>query len=163
MIKCCSMMNCHTQVPVFFFIQRFQPMGECFFQTKLFAALFRLQFSASFSARLITWQLLKLSKNRTGSVHDPASLLHNIHVYCTFKTKQNPLQFLFSHDAMDSFYDYIWDVTILEYLTRILRKISSLWCRIADSMCKSSVMSLFLNCVQTFTTNEEKLRRDKLL
>lgn len=25
-----------------------------------------------------------------------------------------------SHDAMDSFYDYIWDVTILEYLTRIL-------------------------------------------
>lgn len=27
---------------------------------------------------------------------------------------------LCSHDAMDSFYDYIWDVTILEYLTRIL-------------------------------------------
>lgn len=26
----------------------------------------------------------------------------------------------YSHDAMDSFYDYIWDVTILEYLTRIL-------------------------------------------
>lgn len=25
-----------------------------------------------------------------------------------------------SHDAMDSFYDYIWDITILEYLTRIL-------------------------------------------
>lgn len=25
---------------------------------------------------------------------------------------------------MDSFYDYIWDVTILEYLTRILEKIS---------------------------------------
>lgn len=24
---------------------------------------------------------------------------------------------------MDSFYDYIWDVTILEYLTRILYKI----------------------------------------
>lgn len=23
---------------------------------------------------------------------------------------------------MDSFYDYIWDVTILEYLTRILSK-----------------------------------------
>jgi len=25
-----------------------------------------------------------------------------------------------SHDSMDSFYDYIWDVTILEYLTCIL-------------------------------------------
>lgn len=27
-----------------------------------------------------------------------------------------------SHDSMDSFYDYIWDVTILEYLTCILFK-----------------------------------------
>lgn len=30
------------------------------------------------------------------------------------------LWLFFSHDAMDSFYDYIWDVTILEYLTCIL-------------------------------------------
>lgn len=28
--------------------------------------------------------------------------------------------FSFSHDAMDSYYEYIWDVTILEYLTCIL-------------------------------------------
>ena len=25
-----------------------------------------------------------------------------------------------SHDAMDTYYDYIWDITILEFLTRIL-------------------------------------------
>ncbi len=30
--------------------------------------------------------------------------------------------FSISHDSMDSFYDYIWDVTILEYLTCILFK-----------------------------------------
>lgn len=28
----------------------------------------------------------------------------------------------YSHDSMDSLYDYIWDVTILEYLTCILLK-----------------------------------------
>lgn len=65
---------------------------------------------------------------------------------------------------MDSFYDYIWDVTILEYLTRILLKdLIPQRCRITDSMHESSVTSVFLNCVQIFTTNEEKLRRDKLL
>uniref|UniRef100_A0A665TK37 INTS8 TPR repeats domain-containing protein n=1 Tax=Echeneis naucrates TaxID=173247 RepID=A0A665TK37_ECHNA len=37
-----------------------------------------------------------------------------------YMTAFKALQEQNSHDAMDSFYDYIWDVTILEYLTRIL-------------------------------------------
>lgn len=49
-----------------------------------------------------------------------------IYIFTIHSNNKNPLQFHFSHDAMDSFYDYIWDVTILEYLTRILGKHSSL-------------------------------------
>ncbi|KAG7273585.1 hypothetical protein CRUP_019831 [Coryphaenoides rupestris] len=36
-----------------------------------------------------------------------------------YMTAFKALQEQNGHDAMDSFYDYIWDVTILEYLTRI--------------------------------------------
>uniref|UniRef100_A0A4W6DVY0 Integrator complex subunit 8 n=1 Tax=Lates calcarifer TaxID=8187 RepID=A0A4W6DVY0_LATCA len=62
MIKCCSMMNCHTQVAVL------------------------------------------------------CQFLREVDYMTAFKALQEQN----SHDAMDSFYDYIWDVTILEYLTRIL-------------------------------------------
>uniref|UniRef100_A0A4W3HA53 Integrator complex subunit 8 n=1 Tax=Callorhinchus milii TaxID=7868 RepID=A0A4W3HA53_CALMI len=37
-----------------------------------------------------------------------------------YMTAFKALQEQNSHDAMDSYYDYIWDITILEYLTRIL-------------------------------------------
>lgn len=47
-----------------------------------------------------------------------------LYIFAVYLNKKKPFQFNFSHDAMDSFYDYIWDVTILEYLTRILEKIS---------------------------------------
>uniref|UniRef100_A0A3B3DU75 Integrator complex subunit 8 n=1 Tax=Oryzias melastigma TaxID=30732 RepID=A0A3B3DU75_ORYME len=57
MIKCCSMMNCHTQVR-----------------------------------------------------------------FCAKPAPNSALLHFHSHDAMDSFYDYIWDVTILEYLTHIHHK-----------------------------------------
>uniref|UniRef100_A0A8C2KV66 Integrator complex subunit 8 n=1 Tax=Cyprinus carpio TaxID=7962 RepID=A0A8C2KV66_CYPCA len=39
-----------------------------------------------------------------------------------YMTAFKALQEQNSHDSMDSFYDYIWDVTILEYLTCILFK-----------------------------------------
>uniref|UniRef100_A0A671YU98 Integrator complex subunit 8 n=1 Tax=Sparus aurata TaxID=8175 RepID=A0A671YU98_SPAAU len=39
-----------------------------------------------------------------------------------YMTAFKALQEQNSHDAMDSFYDYIWDVTILEYLTHIHHK-----------------------------------------
>uniref|UniRef100_A0A3B4ZM93 Integrator complex subunit 8 n=1 Tax=Stegastes partitus TaxID=144197 RepID=A0A3B4ZM93_9TELE len=61
MIKCCSMMNCHTQVAVL------------------------------------------------------CQFLREVDYMTAFKALQEQN----SHDAMDSFYDYIWDVTILEYLTPI--------------------------------------------
>uniref|UniRef100_A0A8C5CKQ7 INTS8 TPR repeats domain-containing protein n=1 Tax=Gadus morhua TaxID=8049 RepID=A0A8C5CKQ7_GADMO len=64
MIKCCSMMNCHTQVAV---------LCQFLRETDYMTAFKALQ-------------------------------------------EQN------GHDAMDSFYDYIWDVTILEYLTHIHHK-----------------------------------------
>uniref|UniRef100_A0A672GWB2 INTS8 TPR repeats domain-containing protein n=1 Tax=Salarias fasciatus TaxID=181472 RepID=A0A672GWB2_SALFA len=64
MIKCCSMMNCHTQVAVL------------------------------------------------------CQFLREVDYMTAFKALQEPN----SHDAMDSFYDYIWDVTILEYLTHIHHK-----------------------------------------
>lgn len=66
-------------------------------------------------------------QNRFSTVHGTCMtyldycILYIFAVYLNKKT----FQFNFSHDAMDSFYDYIWDVTILEYLTRILEKISS--------------------------------------
>uniref|UniRef100_A0A3P8ZRA5 INTS8 TPR repeats domain-containing protein n=1 Tax=Esox lucius TaxID=8010 RepID=A0A3P8ZRA5_ESOLU len=61
MIKCCSMLNCHTQVAVL------------------------------------------------------CQFLREVDYMTAFKALQEQN----SHDAMDSFYDYIWDVTILEYLTCI--------------------------------------------
>ncbi|XP_054619053.1 integrator complex subunit 8 isoform X3 [Dunckerocampus dactyliophorus] len=64
MIKCCSMMNCHTQVAVL------------------------------------------------------CQFLREVDYMTAFKALQEQS----SHDAMDSFYDYIWDVTILEYLTHIHHK-----------------------------------------
>ncbi|KAF4022465.1 hypothetical protein G4228_014296 [Cervus hanglu yarkandensis] len=39
-----------------------------------------------------------------------------------YKTAFKSLQEQNSHDAMDSYYDYIWDVTILEYLTYLHHK-----------------------------------------
>lgn len=64
MIKCCSMMNCHTQVAVL------------------------------------------------------CQFLREVDYMTAFKALQEQN----SHDAMDTFYDYIWDVTILEYLTHIHHK-----------------------------------------
>lgn len=64
MIKCCSMMNCHTQVAVL------------------------------------------------------CQFLREVDYMTAFKALQEQN----SHDAMDSYYDYIWDVTILEYLTHIHHK-----------------------------------------
>ncbi|XP_061597267.1 integrator complex subunit 8 [Cololabis saira] len=64
MIKCCSMMNCHTQVAVL------------------------------------------------------CQFLREVDYMTAFKALQEQN----SHDAMDSFYDYIWDITILEYLTHIHHK-----------------------------------------
>ncbi|KAG1935322.1 integrator complex subunit [Pimephales promelas] len=62
MIKCCSLLNCHTQVAVL------------------------------------------------------CQFLREVDYMTAFKALQEQN----SHDSMDSFYDYIWDVTILEYLTCIL-------------------------------------------
>ncbi|KAG8133795.1 hypothetical protein E2320_011546 [Naja naja] len=62
MIKCCSLLNCHTQVAIL-----------CQFLREV-----------------------------------------------DYKTAFKALQEQNSHDAMDSYYDYIWDITILEYLTCIL-------------------------------------------
>lgn len=39
-----------------------------------------------------------------------------------YKTAFKALQEQNSHDAMDSYYEYIWDVTILEYLTYLHHK-----------------------------------------
>ncbi|XP_067111641.1 integrator complex subunit 8 [Osmerus mordax] len=64
MIKCCSMMNCHTQVAVL------------------------------------------------------CQFLREVDYMTAFKALQEQN----SHDAMDTLYDYIWDVTILEYLTNIHHK-----------------------------------------
>lgn len=64
MIKCCSLLNCHTQVAVL------------------------------------------------------CQFLREVDYMTAFKALQEQN----SHDAMDSFYDYIWDVTILEYLTYIHHK-----------------------------------------
>ncbi|TNN31746.1 Integrator complex subunit 8 [Liparis tanakae] len=68
MIKCCSMMNCHTQVAVL------------------------------------------------------CQFLREVDYMTAFKALQEQN----SHDAMDSFYDYIWDVTILEYLTCILLLVAAI-------------------------------------
>ncbi|KTG38689.1 hypothetical protein cypCar_00014723 [Cyprinus carpio] len=54
-----------------------------------------------------------------------------------YMTAFKALQEQNSHDSMDSFYDYIWDVTILEYLTCILFKEDS----ISDQH-KAAVVSL---------------------
>lgn len=56
--------------------------------------------------------------------------------------------FNFSHDAMDSFYDYIWDVTILEYLTRILYKIFPL--KVMQKNIFLFLESLRLKCLLLF-------------
>ncbi|XP_067282482.1 integrator complex subunit 8 isoform X3 [Pseudorasbora parva] len=64
MIKCCSLLNCHTQVAVL------------------------------------------------------CQFLREVDYMTAFKALQEQN----SHDSMDSFYDYIWDVTILEYLTYIHNK-----------------------------------------
>uniref|UniRef100_A0A6I8N215 Integrator complex subunit 8 n=1 Tax=Ornithorhynchus anatinus TaxID=9258 RepID=A0A6I8N215_ORNAN len=64
MIKCCSLLNCHTQVAIL-----------CQFLREV-----------------------------------------------DYKTAFKSLQEQNSHDAMDSYYDYIWDVTILEYLTYLHHK-----------------------------------------
>ncbi|XP_060798673.1 integrator complex subunit 8 isoform X2 [Neoarius graeffei] len=64
MIKCCSLLNCHTQVAVL------------------------------------------------------CQFLREVDYMTAFKALQEQN----SHDSMDSFYDYIWDVTILEYLTHIHHK-----------------------------------------
>nr|XP_006635876.1 PREDICTED: integrator complex subunit 8 [Lepisosteus oculatus] len=64
MIKCCSLLNCHTQVAVL------------------------------------------------------CQFLREVDYMTAFKALQEQS----SHDAMDSFYDYIWDMTILEYLTYIHHK-----------------------------------------
>ncbi|XP_063780202.1 integrator complex subunit 8 isoform X2 [Pseudophryne corroboree] len=64
MIKCCSLLNCHTQVAIL-----------CQFLREV-----------------------------------------------DYKTAFKALQEQNSHDAMDSYYEYIWDVTILEYLTNLHHK-----------------------------------------
>ncbi|XP_053324229.1 integrator complex subunit 8 [Spea bombifrons] len=64
MIKCCSMLNCHTQVAIL-----------CQFLREV-----------------------------------------------DYKTAFKALQEQNSHDGMDSYYEYIWDVTILEYLTHLHHK-----------------------------------------
>ncbi|XP_043922111.1 integrator complex subunit 8-like [Protopterus annectens] len=64
MIKCCSLLNCHTQVAVF------------------------------------------------------CQFLRDVDYMTAFKALQEQN----SHDSMDSYYDYIWDVTILEYLTYLHHK-----------------------------------------
>ncbi|KAL8181908.1 UNVERIFIED_CONTAM: Integrator complex subunit 8 [Gekko kuhli] len=64
MIKCCSLLNCHTQVAIL-----------CQFLREV-----------------------------------------------DYKTAFKVLQEQNSHDAMDSYYDYIWDITILEYLTNLHHK-----------------------------------------
>ncbi|XP_063041579.1 integrator complex subunit 8 [Engraulis encrasicolus] len=64
MIKCCSLLNCHTQVAVL------------------------------------------------------CQFLREVDYMTAFKALQEQS----SHDGMDSYYDYLWDVTILEYLTHIHQK-----------------------------------------
>ncbi|XP_031442190.1 integrator complex subunit 8 isoform X1 [Clupea harengus] len=64
MIKCCSLLNCHTQVAVL------------------------------------------------------CQFLREVDYMTAFKALQEQS----GHDGMDSYYDYIWDVTILEYLTHIHQK-----------------------------------------
>lgn len=165
MIKCCSMMNCHTQVPDFhseshLSQMRYYPKTSTY-EWMLFAAVFRLQFSASFSARLITWRLSKLFKNRTGLVHAWASVLDNIHIYFRF-TSSNLISVMmpWTPSMTTSGTWQFWNILLVSLGEK---KIISPWRRIVDSMHKSNVWTLFLNCVQIFTTNEEKLRRDKLL
>lgn len=80
--------------------------------------------SASFWEKSTTWRHSKLFKNRTGTTQNTT--------HGTLTTNRaavsicNIVSCHHSHDAMDSFYDYIWDVTILEYLTRIL-SVSMYW------------------------------------
>uniref|UniRef100_A0A4W3HA49 Integrator complex subunit 8 n=2 Tax=Callorhinchus milii TaxID=7868 RepID=A0A4W3HA49_CALMI len=64
MIRCCSLLNCHTQVAIL------------------------------------------------------CQFLREVDYMTAFKALQEQN----SHDAMDSYYDYIWDITILEYLTHIHHK-----------------------------------------
>uniref|UniRef100_H2ZZU0 Integrator complex subunit 8 n=1 Tax=Latimeria chalumnae TaxID=7897 RepID=H2ZZU0_LATCH len=64
MIKCCSLLNCHTQVAIL------------------------------------------------------CQFLREVDYMTAFKALQEQN----SHDAMDSYYDYIWDITILEYLTHLHHK-----------------------------------------
>ncbi|CAF92049.1 unnamed protein product, partial [Tetraodon nigroviridis] len=89
MIKCCSMMNCHTQVAVL-----------CQF-------LREVDYMTAFKALQEQNRYIRAEKTADTSEH--RSQLFFFLCLC-------------SHDAMDSFYDYIWDITILEYLTHIHHK-----------------------------------------
>lgn len=95
----------------------FSPLS-LFFKQSVTSVALRWPSSASSWGRWTTWRRSKLFRNRTGGTqlqkhHSHGSSLH-------FFFFNLCLWLFFSHDAMDSFYDYIWDVTILEYLTCIL-------------------------------------------
>lgn len=74
MIKCCSMMNCHTQVrgrtKTFDVINVILKVPFSVFWSTFHHSL-RLLFSASFSEKWTTWRRSRLFKNRTGKTwHD---------------------------------------------------------------------------------------------
>ena len=132
----------------------------------------RLPSSASSWEKSTTWRRSKLFRNRTGATQRHARYQHLKQLVLTsgilFFASHH------SHDAMDSFYDYIWDVTILEYLTRILwvfdvwftrekttPVISSLMFTLTAAHYSQFTVILPLMCVQTFTTNGASPRRDR--
>lgn len=135
------MMNCHTQVrgQTFFFCNEWWLLSFKILNVKLWSGV-KNQILKTFSFRIIVLYrkcYLKstlslgccpVSVSSGGGLHDcvqSSSRAEQVDQSRSSDMSEHlswPFCFscLCSHDAMDSFYDYIWDITILEYLTRIL-------------------------------------------
>lgn len=116
MIKCCSMMNCHTQVSLKWTAHVEASEIQSLTSMSLELLFFFLQVAVLCQFLREVDYMTAFKALQEQNRWDPEETT----CYHQNQPSNSALLHLHSHDAMDSFYDYIWDVTILEYLTRIL-------------------------------------------
>lgn len=149
-------------------------------------SLTRSLFSVSFFARWTTWRRLKLFKNRTGTAQQDTSNStdqpQQQHYWTSFKSSSlvATVTMPWTHSTTTSGTSPSWSTSLVSFVIESWGPIQTfrysvsppftkpckehfrcLFVHLLRPLCLKCLYVLFLDCAQIFTTNEERLRRDK--
>lgn len=147
-------------------------------------SLTRSLFSVSFFARWTTWRRLKLFKNRTGTAQQDTSNSSDQqqqHYWTSFKSSSlvATVTMPWTHSTTTSGTSPSWSTSLVSFIeswgpiqtfrysvsppfTKPCKEhFRCLFVHLLRPLCLKCLYVLFLDCAQIFTTNEERLRRDK--